>query len=175
MRYRPEMTQELLKQFVSYDPETGLLERTHAVNRNGDRYEKRFTPRSVTKQGYRQLSMFKRPYLVHRLAWLYMTGSWPNEVDHINGDRLDNRWRNLREVSSSMNRKNMGLPVNNKSGCQGVFWYERYMKWEASIQVNGKRIYLGRHDQYEDAVTARKNAEIEHRFHDNHGQRESHR
>lgn len=173
MKYRPELTQELLKQFVHYDPDTGVLKRTHALDRGHNRYEKEFTPTSVTKQGYRQISLFKRPYTVHRLAWFYMTGEWPDEVDHISGDRLDNRWCNLRSVSSVENRRNMGTPVNNKTGVTGVFYYHRYRKYEVSIQVKGERVYLGRYDDFNVATAVRKDAEFYYRFHENHGGRES--
>lgn len=173
MKYRPEMTQELLKEFVTYNPDTGILKRTHALDRGHNKYEKEFTPRSITKQGYLQIGLFKRPYLVHRLIWLYMTGKWPIEIDHINGDRRDNRWCNLREATPAENRKNMGLPINNKSGCRGVYWYPRYQKWEVTIRINGKHIYLGRYADYDEAVRVRKTAEVEHGFHENHGERPS--
>lgn len=175
MKYRPEMTQELLKQFVHYDPDTGILKRTHAMDRGHNIYEKEFIPESVTAQGYRQLGMFKRPRLVHRLAFLYMVGRMPLEVDHINGDRLDNRWCNLREVDSRTNRMNMGVPINNKSGTRGVYWYPRYSKWEVTITVEGKHKYLGRYTEYDEAVRIRLSAEKEHGYHENHGKRESHR
>lgn len=173
MKYRPIMTQELLKEFTHYDPDTGVLKRTHALDRGHNKYEKEFIPKSITAQGYRQLGMFKQPYLVHRLAFLYMEGRWPNEVDHINGDRLDNRWSNLREVTSSENKRNMGIHVNNKSGVPGVYWYPRYSKWEVTIRSNGEHIYLGRYDDLDEAIKVRKEAEIKYNFHPNHGKRSS--
>jgi hypothetical protein len=117
--------------------------------------------------------MFKRPYLVHRLAFLYMTGRMPNEVDHINGDRLDNRWVNLRDVDSYRNKRNMGLCKLNKSGTPGVWYYERYGKWEVRIAHEGKSVYLGRYFDFDEAVAVRRKAEIEFNYHENHGKRES--
>lgn len=175
MKYRPVMTQELLKQFVHYDPDTGVLKRTHALDRNHNRYEKEFVPTSVTAQGYRQISLFKSPRTVHRLAFLYMTGRFPDEVDHINGVRLDNRWCNLREVSSKENRMNMGIPINNKSGARGVYYYPRYSKWEVTITVDGDHKYLGRFADLDEAIQVRQDAEKEYGYHENHGKRESHR
>lgn len=174
MKYRPVMTQELLRRFTHYDPHTGVFKRTHAMTNNHKIVEKEFIPQSITKQGYRQINMFKRPYLVHRLVFLYMNGEMPkNEVDHINGDRLDNRWCNLRVVTTSGNRANMGVSLNNKSGVRGVYWYPRYQKWEVTISRNKKHYYLGRYEDIDEAIRVRKEAEEYYGFHPNHGCRDS--
>lgn len=82
-------------------------------------------------------------------------------VDHIDGDKLNNRKSNLRECSRADNMKNRKLNYNNKSGHKGVFWYyyNGVNKWKASITVDGKRIWLGSFERLEDAVRVRKEAE----------------
>jgi len=173
MKYRPELTQDLLKQFVHYDPESGILRRTHALDRGHNRYEKDFIPKSTNPAGYLQLGLFKYPYLVHRLAFLYMVGRMPREIDHIDGVRTNNKWSNLREVDTATNHLNMGIPINNKSGVRGVYWYPRYQKWEVTITKNGEHFYLGRYESFEEAIEVRLKAEQEYGFHENHGKRES--
>jgi hypothetical protein len=173
MRYRPTLTQELLKRFVFYDPSSGIFKRTHVLDRSQNIKRKDFIPKSVTLNGYLQISLFKTPYLVHRLIFLYMVGRFPSEVDHVDGNRLNNRWENLREVTNAINRKNMGVAVNNTSGVTGVSWYQRYGKWEASINIGRQRKYLGRFYDINDAISARKEAELSLGFHPNHGERPS--
>lgn len=173
MKYRPDLTQELLKQFVHYDPDSGILKRTHALDRGHNRYEKEFIPNSITPQGYRQIGIFKTPYLVHRLIFLYMVGRMPNEIDHIDGNRLNNKWPNLREVDSAVNRRNMGIATNNESGVKGVYWYPRYNKWEVTISKSGEHFYLGRYESFDEAVAVRRVAEKDLDFHHNHGKRDS--
>lgn len=81
------------------------------------------------------------------------------EVDHINGDKLDNRRENLRICTRSENARNKGLTKNNKSGVAGVSWDEARNKWMASIKLNKKSYNLGRFDKIEDAIRIRKDSE----------------
>lgn len=81
-------------------------------------------------------------------------------TDHINHDKLDNRKENLRTATSSQNAFNTGLYSHNTSGHKGLYWYERYKKWEVYINVHGERIYLKRFKNLQDALDARKNAEL---------------
>jgi hypothetical protein len=103
----------------------------------------------------------------HRLAWFYVHDEWPDQIDHINGDKDDNRIVNLRSVPNAENRKNQVRRKDNKSGYQGVCWVRG--KWRASIQVNGKSIHLGRYSEITDALAARAAAEQLYGFHPNHG------
>jgi HNH endonuclease/AP2 domain len=99
-----------------------------------------------------------------------MTGHLPTlEIDHINGDRDDNRWINLRQVTASVNMKNLPLPRTNKSGTPGVIWHKRDEKWQASIKVDRRTVHLGYFESKQDAIAARKVAERQYGFHPNHG------
>jgi len=110
-------------------------------------------------------------HLIHRLAFLYMEGSFPSDdVDHINGNGTDNRWINLRSVKRVENARNVKLLSSNTSGHAGVGWDVHRNKWRARITVNNKTKHLGRFDRIQEAVDARKHAEIEYDFHPNHGQ-----
>ena len=108
-------------------------------------------------------------YFTHRLAFLYMTGSIPKEVDHINHVKPDNRWKNLRAANRIINGRNRSMHCDNTSGVTGVYWHKKKGKWQAGIRVNDKRIYLGVFKHLEDATAARKTAEARYGFHPNHG------
>ena len=105
----------------------------------------------------------------HRLAWMYVYGEWPEYIDHIDGNGLNNRISNLRSVSKEESAKNKPLQLNNNSGCSGVRFYKPLGRWLARINVNGKRVHLGYFDLIEDAVKVRKEAEKKHGYHPNHG------
>ena len=108
--------------------------------------------------------------MAHRVLWAMRTGAWPmEEIDHINGDRSDNRQENLREISSAENKKNAGIGRDNQSGVIGVSWSKKCKKWHAKIGVDGRYIFLGGFDLFSDAVEARGKAERQHGFHENHG------
>ena len=94
--------------------------------------------------GYVYVTVDYRRYRAHRLAWLYVYGSWPTkDLDHINRDKKDNRISNLREVSKSENQQNRPLNSNNKSGFMGVSWNKKNRCWQAHIRTNGKSRNLG--------------------------------
>lgn len=127
---------------------------------------------TTTKGGYkyRCIGMFGRQYKAHRLAWLYMFKVFPkDQIDHINGDSLDNRLKNLRLASALENSKNRKIHGNNKSGVCGVVWHKRDQCWTANIKNGGPIIHLGYFDKIEDAISARREAEHRLGFHDNHG------
>ena len=108
----------------------------------------------------------------HRLAWAFMTGSFPNkEIDHVNGNGMDNRWSNLRSVTRGTNMQNKKLYSRNTSGCAGVTWRPIMGKWQSNITVKGKRIHLGLFAKKSDAIEARKEAELKNGFTKRHGTR----
>jgi len=127
----------------------------------------------LRKDGYRYVSTATlgagKQLLAHRIIWNMVYKKWPNEIDHVNGVRDDNRLSNLREVDDTGNAKNNRLYKNNKSGCIGVHWYKRTSMWRAEIQSNNKAIFLGYFTSKDDAIKARKDAEIKYGFHKNHG------
>lgn len=136
----PDLTQERLRELLDYDPETGFF--TWVTRRNGIHVGQ--TAGHVNNHGYVQIRIDGRSYQAHRLAWLWMVGALPTDhVDHINRDRADNRWGNLRLASRSQNMGNRSISRNNTSGVKGVIWHKDAGKWMACIKINGKRRYLG--------------------------------
>lgn len=108
----------------------------------------------------------------HRVLWAMHTGKWPElTIDHINGDHYDNRIENLREVTQGVNSKNQRLRSTNTSGQMGVCWATRYKIWTCNIKVDGELIFLGNFKVKEDAIAARKVAELKYGFHPNHGRK----
>lgn len=95
------------------------------------------------------------------LSRIIMSAPGGSNVDHINGDTLDNRRSNLRVCSAAENQQNSGKYNNNKSGFKGVYWISRDKKWGASISKNGKRHYLGYFPDKKSAAIAYNNAAVE--------------
>ena len=165
-----ELTPDALRKLVSYDPESGVLTwKPRAGKKNWNaRFAgmECFTARDG--KGYRHGSILGKTMLYHRLAWVVYYGEFPTTVvDHINGDKDDNRICNLRQVSQKLNARNAKMSSRNKSGVTGV----RYSsgKWLADIGVDMRCIYLGSFNTFEEAVAARKAAEKLHGYHANHG------
>lgn len=156
---------------MHYNPQTGeftWLNPTSFRVKKGDIVG--YSHKTQDGKTYIQTAIDGVKYYAHRLAWFYMEGCWPDgQIDHINGDGTDNRWCNMRVVTHHDNSKNQKLRSTNTSGVVGVFWSEERQKWCASITVKGKSIALGRYDDMVDAIDARRKAELEHRFHENHG------
>lgn len=154
-----------IRECLSYNPETGILSRKSTGREVGWPHE------SNGGKSYRRTQFNNKFYYAHRLIYLYMTGDWPkDEIDHINGDGLDNRWCNLRPVRHLDNNRNSRRYSNNRSGVTGVGWYRRANKWRGRISIEGKQLLLGLFDTIEEASYARKQAEIKYGFHENHGQ-----
>ncbi len=149
-----ELTQERLKELLSYDPLTGVfLWRVKLSNKNpGD-------VAGCKKRVYIVISIDDVIYRAHHLAWLYMTGEWPNPfVDHRDLNKHNNVWTNLREATKSQNMANVGIIKSNKSGLKGVSRYragESYGKpWQACIGKDGKSRHLGHFATKEEAHAA---------------------
>jgi len=165
------ITQQELKELFSYNPETGIFIRlTRPCNsvKIGDEvgYKKQYTDNLF----YLVVEIKGKQYFLHRLACLYMTGSFPDgDTDHIDGDGLNNKWDNLRVVDAIENGKNRKRYKNNESGYQGVSFYNLTKKWRAAISIDGKKKHLGYFDTFEEAKERRVKAEIEFNYHENHG------
>jgi len=153
---------QVLRNTLEYDPETGVFIRRKNNKIAGTR----------TKRGYIEITVSRKRYYAHRLAWLYHYGEWPKEyIDHINHNKIDNRITNLREANKQENQKNGTLQKNNTSGFVGVYYSNTQKKWRSQIKVNGSLIHLGIFDTLQEAVDSRAQAHKRFGFHENHGRR----
>ena len=170
------------KECIEFCDKTGtfkFLEKTPHIEPR-DRVRKTFNKQFAGKPafnvkngaGYLSGSFMGNKYLAHRVVWLMTHKEWPDgDIDHINGDKTDNRPENLRLVTKSQNLRNMRIPSDNKSGYIGVFWVGRINKWTAQIRHNGKAIHLGYFSTLDEAVAARRAANVVCGYHPNHGAR----
>ncbi|MEL6859316.1 MAG: HNH endonuclease signature motif containing protein [Pseudomonadota bacterium] len=169
------VTPEIVRELLKYDPETGSFEWRHrdlkwfksvrAQRAWNGQFAGKKAATAVHSAGYNVCTLMNKVYYAHRLAFAHHHGYWPSKcIDHINGDRKDNRISNLRDVSHSLNMKNSKLPDNNTSGYPGVYWSSQNKHWIANIWIEGKFNYLGQHKTKEAAIAARKTAEEEHGF-----------
>lgn len=165
------ITQEELKKLLHYDPETGAFTWLRITsNRVKVGMEVGSILNSSCGKSYIETRICCKRYLIHRLAFLYMTGSLPSEeVDHIDGNGCNNKWINLRKSDRSENQKNIRRRIDNKSGITGVYWSKNRCKWIAQISLNGRIKFLGNFDNIFDAACVRKSAHIKHGYHVNHG------
>ena len=136
------MTQAIAVDFLKYEPETGIF--FWRVFRSGA-IKPGVEAGQIIRSGYRSITVNRRGFLEHRLAWLMVHGKWPNgEVDHINRNRLDNRIVNLRVVTRSQNMHNTKRRKTPASGEEGLSRKDGL--WYARISFKGKEIYLGSHE-----------------------------
>lgn len=147
-----KLTAERARNLFSYDLETGELrwKVNKGIAKKGE------IAGTMRPDGYRQSSADGRVYLTHRLIWLFVTGKFPiNEIDHVNGDKTDNRFENLRDVNRVINTENQRNSVTgSKSGKLGVHWNSRSNKFIARIKVNKKSFHLGTYTSPEEAHAA---------------------
>lgn len=146
------LTAERLRELLDYDAESGELRWRRWKNgvRRG-----RAAGCYCKRRNCIIIGIEKRIYLAHRLAWLWVHGSWPAEqIDHINGNSADNRLINLRDVPRSVNMQNRRKPAkHNRSGVLGVRQRENG-RWSAELRVNRRSIHLGRFNTKQDAYAA---------------------
>lgn len=163
------LSQKELKSVVEYCPLSGVF--TY-VTRTSNRINIGDKAGSIDRHGYEQLCINYKKYASHRMAFLYINGALPSGyVDHINGVRCDNRWKNLRDVTCEQNQKNQKLKSGSKSGVIGVAWCNDRSNWRAYIGSGGIAKNLGRFDDFFEACCARKSAERGFGFHVNHGRK----
>lgn len=144
------LTQARVRDLLFYDPATGeFWWKRHGPGRNAD------VPAGCFDQhGYRVICI---DYVLHRagrLAWLYVHGEFPDEVDHKNRVRDDDRIENLRMADRAGNNRNRGLNKNNTSGCKGIYWSKPHGKWHARVMVNRKHVHVGLFDDLNEAKYA---------------------
>ena len=120
---------------------------------------------TLAHNGYLYGAIFGENFSAHRIAWVHATGKEPKEIDHINGNRADNRLANLRAVTRTQNCQNVAISSRNSSGFVGVSWSKVMKSWH--VRIGGETI--GYFSKFEDAVAARKIAEANKGFHPNHG------
>lgn len=149
------INQEQLKAILSYEPSTGWF--TNLYWRNYNSPPGKRTGTLTCGRRYRKISINKVDHYEHRLAWLYVHGIYPKEIDHINGDGLDNRIDNLRLADRSQNIGNAHY-TGGVSGIRGVYASGRDSPWLAQIQVDGRCKHLGYFDTIEEAYEAYKAA-----------------
>jgi len=160
------MDVEKLRRHLDYEPDTGVL-RWRLPNSNRVKVGSRAgAPHNM---GYRQVRFDGTNYLEHRVVWLYCHGEWPRfHIDHINGDRTDNRIENLRDVAPSENQKNMKLNARNTSGYVGVSFNKNTGKW---VSRGHKKKYLGQFDCKATAVYIANRDRKLNGYHKNHGRK----
>lgn len=169
-----EVTPKRLAKLLEYEPETGsikwrprsvdLFSSQHNWKVWSARYESKEAG-SYGKQGYGRINIAGRMLLAHRVAFALTFGRWPaHQIDHINGDRTDNRIANLREATPSQNSKNQKTHKRNTSGATGVSWHKASRKWQAHIGDSMSFKYLGLFDTFEAACAARAAAERQFEF-----------
>lgn len=171
MADKPNITPELCRQLLRYDPETGKLywlprDESFFSDAHGGRLanKARWDGNYVGKEALTRVDatgrksgqiLGKRAY-AHRVAWMLHHGAAPQySVDHINGNATDNRIANLRDVNHQTNMMNKWMQKNNTSGANGVSWNKRSGNWEAYIKLGSRRCSLGQWATVEEAKAAR--------------------
>jgi hypothetical protein len=151
------MTPQEVRTVFAYAPETGRLLWNIVTRKTqiGD-------VAGGLSNGYMQVKYKQRKYMVHRIIWCYVHGDWPNQmIDHIDGDRSNNKIANLRDVSNAKNQYNRhSLNKNNSTGHMGIMYRKRGDAYIVQIRVLGARKYIGYYKTLPDAIIARQNAEL---------------
>ncbi|HEX5183606.1 MAG TPA: HNH endonuclease [Allosphingosinicella sp.] len=181
MKALPLPPSAYLRDALQYDPESGKLfwkERpiSHfgGAKRSAEEcakawnslYAHREAMTALSTDGYRKGRLSGRELLAHRVIWKLVHGLDPDHIDHIDGDRSNNKLANLRSVTPSENNRNRRQPKTNTSGAIGVCWVESEGAWVAYV-----RVHLGYFDRFEDAVAAREEAARRFAYHPYHGKR----
>lgn len=153
MKAKPLPPIEELRLYLSYDSDTGIftwVKRKHVGPLPGERAG------SLESDGYRRIQFNKQHCLEHRLAWLFMTGEDPGDlqIDHIDCNKSNNRWSNFRLATASDNQKNQLRPKSNTSGSKNVCWHKHKKSWIAHVGCNKKLHHIGYFDDFEEARQA---------------------
>lgn len=145
------MNADRLRELLDYEPATGIFTNKFSRGRARSGAE----AGCLNALGYVRICVDGVDYTGHRLAWLFHYGEMPkDQIDHINGNRADNRMANLRLANNAENNMNRPLQSNNTSGYKGVSRHKKSGMWFAYAGVNGKRHSAGYHKNPEDAFIA---------------------
>ena len=153
----------------AYDPQQHTSKRVYSAERACNIWNTKYAGKeaftAINADGYRVGSRIDdRSALAHRIIWELVTGRVPELLDHINGDRMDNRLCNLREATPTLSSSNRGFTHRNKSGVIGVFWNSGRKCWQGQISMNGHQYHLGVFKTKDEAKAARKAAEVALKF-----------
>ena len=143
------ISSEILKKYLKFNSETGLFTWIYLnkIRKNNN------LAGTIIKQGYIRITLNKKAYFAHRLAWLYIHGEFPKgQIDHINGIRNDNRIDNLRIVTARQNNQNQ--KIHREGHLVGTSYDKTRNKWIAKIEINNKNINLGRFETQQEAHEA---------------------
>lgn len=151
----PVLTQQRLRELLDYDASTGVFTRRVRASNSAAGT----VAGSLRPSGYVAISVDDKLLRAHQLAWLYMTGEWPNKfIDHVDLNKSNNKWDNLRLATKSQNMMNTTIRANNTTGIKGVSPYragEKYGKpWQAAIGKDGKSFHVGHFATKEEAASA---------------------
>ena len=156
--------QGYLEELLSYEPDSGLF--IWRIDQGSAKAGSVAATKATN--GYLVVMVDKKYQSLHRLAFAFMGREVPDCVDHINGDRTDNRWKNLRAATAIENARNQRLHRTNSTGLPGVMWDQR-SRWRAYGYLDGRYLALGRYKSLLDAAAARKSFECLNGYHSNHG------
>lgn len=152
IRHKNDLAHERLKEVLSYDSQTGFFVWRKQLGPKGKVGKQAGTPHT---RGYVHIMVDQKLYLAHRLAWFYVTGRWPaDQIDHLDCNRSNNRFANLREATNSQNNQNRQKKSGSASKFKGVSWHVRNRMWESRIKIDGKQIRLGLYKTEEAAHAA---------------------
>lgn len=150
---KKRITQAELKELLNYDQDSGLFTWARPV-KNGS-IPAGTKAGAINSNGYLRIEIKNRIYMAHRLAWLYVTGSWPDGIiDHIDTCKNNNRFSNLRLATPAENGWNCKAPSTNSTGVKGVRWHKTNKRWCAALKVNGKDVHVGTFRSLEQAIFA---------------------
>jgi hypothetical protein len=151
VRNNNTISQETVRRLFTYD-NGELIENT---TRGQNKYAKAGAiVGSFTSNGYKVTKICGKAYKLHRLIFLYHFGYMPKFIDHVNGDRSDNRIENLREATRNDNARNIGKKGGTTSAYKGVFWVNGIKNWKAAASYNGKCYHIGTYHTEEEAAQA---------------------
>jgi hypothetical protein len=155
---------DYLMDILDYNPDTGEFYWRYRPD-VAKRWNTKFAGKlagAINLSGYLQISIHRKLYYAHRLAWAITYGLECDLcIDHIDGNKLNNKISNLRLATQQENHRNCKMYNNNTSGVKGVSWHKDAKKWRSWITINKIAIHLGLFDDIHSAAAARKYAEIE--------------